>query len=178
MKTKDMKKLIGTRIIAPVAGVGLLLAPAAASAELREVEQSIFGMDCAPCAVGVEKRIGGLEGVSEVALSLNEGKATVVFEPENRVTLKELRDEIRRNAFNPREARVEIAGRLAVEGGKRMLETEAGERFVLDQDDSTPEAWQALEQIESGQRALIKGTVPAGKEGPWGLSVTGSEIAG
>lgn len=53
--------------------VGLILVAAyAARAEangLLEVEQAIFGMDCAPCAYGVERSLKRLPGAQRVQVS-------------------------------------------------------------------------------------------------------------
>ncbi len=162
----------GAARAAVTAGLLSLALNAPAEAELLELDQTIYGMDCAPCAIGVERRIAGLDGVSEVTLSLNKGNAVATFERDNRITLEQIREAIRRNAFNPREARITVGAEIALDDdGRRVLVTGAGERFVLKPDDAAPEAFKQLDAVGVGERAVVTGSVPAGKEGPWTLAV-------
>ncbi len=91
------------------------------AAGLLEVDQVIFGMDCAPCAYGVEQGLRKLQGVQKVTVSLNQGKAVVVFAPDSPTSLKQIRKTIRKNGFTPKDAMVHVAGRLAREGDALLL---------------------------------------------------------
>ena len=77
-----------------------------ASAELLKVEQKIYGMDCAPCAYGVEKGLKKLEGVKKAQVSLNKGTAVVELKPGNNVTVDQIKDIVKRNGFTPKETRI------------------------------------------------------------------------
>ncbi|MBI2970010.1 MAG: heavy-metal-associated domain-containing protein [Gammaproteobacteria bacterium] len=87
-------------------------AGAARAAGLSRVDQTIFGMDCAPCAYGIEQGLKQLPGVTAVAVSLNQGKAVVELAPDNTVELAQIREVIRHNGFTPKEALIVIAGTL------------------------------------------------------------------
>jgi copper chaperone CopZ len=115
-----------TLLAAPVFGDGL-----------REVDQTIFGMDCAPCAYGVEQGLSKLPGVTAVRVSLNEGKAVAEFAPDSTTTLAQIREVIRHNGFTPKDARVTLVGRLVREGDRWWIDAGAGARWLLDAPDHT-----------------------------------------
>jgi len=77
-----------------------------AFAELRKVEQTVYGMDCVPCAYGLEKSLKKIGGVEDVKVSLNDGKAIISLKPGNTVTLEQIQDIVRKNGFTPKEANV------------------------------------------------------------------------
>lgn len=115
--------------------LGLTVAVAAPvwAGGLREVDQTIFGMDCAPCAAGIEKGLGKLQGVTSVRVSLNEGKAVIALGPDSRTTLAQIREVIRHNGFTPKDARATIVGRTVREGNQLLIDTGSA-RFVIEAD--------------------------------------------
>lgn len=152
--------------------VGLLLVvasllPRAAQAQLQEVKQTVFGMDCAPCAYAQENRLKAMEGVDEASVSLNEGLATVKFQPENEITLEQIREAVRESGFSPEEATLTLQGRLEEHDGQWVLVTSAGERYRLEEVGE-------ITSIDTGVQATVTGTVPEGKapEKGWSLQVT------
>lgn len=111
----------------------LALSGTATAQGLLEVKQTVFGMDCSPCAHGVEKGLEKLKGVKDATVSLNEGYAAVVLNAENSVTLEEIQKVVRENGFTPKDATVVVAG--TVERGKRdqlVLITSADHVYALD----------------------------------------------
>lgn len=93
-----------------IATLGL---PAMATAQgLRYARQTIFGMDCAPCAYGVEKGLKALPGVRTVKVSLNEGYAEVTLGDAAATSLADIRKTIRNSGFTPKQAQVRIEGTL------------------------------------------------------------------
>jgi len=87
----------------------LALTVVGARAELQKVEQVVYGMDCAPCAYGLEKSLKKIDGVKDVSISLNKGLATIELKPGNHVTIDDIKRVIEKNGFTPKETRV-IAG--------------------------------------------------------------------
>lgn len=141
-----------------ICAAALLTLDLPASGALLKVDQKIHGMDCAPCAYGTEKGLKKLPGVKDVSVSLNQGNAVVDLKPENKVTMKEIRQIIERAGFTPVEARVEVAGKLERDGDQSWLVTESGSRFKLV---AEGEGKAGLEK--QGQEAVVKGVVPEGK---------------
>ena len=118
-----------TQVALTLALTSALITPAWADG-LRELDQTIFGMDCAPCAAGVEQGLSKLHGVTAVRVSLNDGKAVVTLAPHSRTTLAQIREVILHNGFTPKEAQATLVGRLRRDGDHWWVET-SGERFVL-----------------------------------------------
>jgi copper chaperone CopZ len=149
---------------------GLLVAalqpPAPAEAQIKEVRQTVFGMDCAPCAYAVERRMGNMDGARNVQLSLNEGFAAVRFEGAHGTTLDQIRTAVRDSGFGPRGARIRLQGNVTEEDGARVLRTPAGERYLL-----VAEASGVLP--EDGAEAEVEGEVDAAADGAgrWVLRV-------
>jgi Cu+-exporting ATPase len=51
------------------------------AATIDRCELPVAGMDCADCAVKVERVLGRLDGVEHAHVSLSAERATVVFDP-------------------------------------------------------------------------------------------------
>lgn len=141
------------RLVATLGLTGALIAPAAWADGLRELDQTIFGMDCAPCAAGVEQGLGKLHGVTSVRVSLNEGKAVVALAPESRTTLAQIREVIRHNGFTPKDARATLVGRVMRQGNQWWIDTGSG-HFVLEADGAALQR-QTVAQEAGGDVQLI-----------------------
>lgn len=98
---------------------------------LTRVEQRIFGMDCAPCAYGIEQGLKRLSGVTEVRVSLNEGVAVVALTPGSTTTVENIRKVIRDNGFSPKAAQVVVTGKLVRADGHAWLEASGLPRYQL-----------------------------------------------
>ena len=144
------------------------LAPVGALADgLEHVKQTIYGMDCAPCAYGVEQGLKGLNGVAVVTVSLNDGYAKVELSEESQVTLADIREVIRENGFSPKSADVRVSGQVVESDGRFLLKTDS-EVFELDAGDQT-----LLAQLSEDASVIVSGSVKSG-EGRQ-ISVTGIE---
>jgi copper chaperone CopZ len=114
------------------AGAMLFVAMSMARADgLLKVEQTVFGMDCAPCAYGLQKGLSKLPGATKVDVSLNDGSATVEFGPNSATTFSQVHDVIVNGGFTPREAIVTASGHITIEGGQLFLVENPAERFLL-----------------------------------------------
>ncbi|HSC47478.1 MAG TPA: heavy-metal-associated domain-containing protein [Gammaproteobacteria bacterium] len=114
--------------------LGIILAGAFSPAfadGLLKVEQTVFGMDCAPCAYGAQKNLSKLSGVAKVDVSLNDGKAVIEFGPESATTLGQIRAVLIHGGLTPKEAQVTVEGRLVKTGGKLQLVVNTGEHYDL-----------------------------------------------
>lgn len=131
-----------------------------AKAQLQEVEQTVFGMDCAPCAYGLEKRFKGIDGVEVARVSLNEGFAEVELASGNSLTLDALRSAVRDSGFSPREATIRATGTLEKEGDSWILVLPTGDRFLLERADDQADAYRRLQE----GRVTITGRVTRDKE--------------
>jgi copper chaperone CopZ len=114
-----------------IGGLAILAYASPADAQLVRVTETIHGMDCAPCAYGVERRLQRMDGVSGVTLSLNEGYADILFGERNAVTLESIRKAIRQSGFSGEGGDVVVRGTVDHANGQAVLTTPAGEVFVL-----------------------------------------------
>lgn len=140
---------------------GFLL-PTSAQAQLQRVEQTVFGMDCAPCAHAMENRLGQMEGVTSVSVSLNEGTAKLDLAATNSITLEAIRKAVIQGGFSPEEATLQVSGTLRQEDGEWVLSSPSGEQYVL-QDVEATVSEEELRQ-RSGQEVTLTGQVPKGEE--------------
>ncbi len=116
-------------------GVAGLIAAPAWGGGLREVDQTIFGMDCAPCAAGIEKGLKKLDGVTSVRVSLNEGKAILAFESDSDTSLAQIQEVIRHNGFTPKEAVIKLVGQVGRSDDQLWIDS-GSERFHFKANDS------------------------------------------
>lgn len=114
--------------------------------------------------------VEGMSGVTEAAVSLNEGEVVIELAEANDVTLERLRDAIRDQGFTPREADVRLGGTAeSREGGWFFLVPESEVRYRILAD---PEIREILERRE-GQSVVVRGRV--GEETPGRIEVTSVE---
>jgi copper chaperone CopZ len=82
------------------------------SAQLLQMDLTIFGMDCAICAHGVRNGLLKIEGVQKVEVSLEKGSTHIDFKPDNKVLLSQIENAVKRNGFSPKGGNVEFKGRI------------------------------------------------------------------
>ncbi len=143
--------------------------PSSAHAQLQEVEQTVFGMDCAPCAYALQKSLKSMDGVTGVDVSLNNGLAVLQFAPDNEVTLEEIRTAVRESGFSPETATITVSGTLAKEGGQWVLTSTSGARYVLEQSAGNV----SDVDLSAQEQVTVTGTVPEGEKpsNGWRLEV-------
>ena len=69
-----------------------------ASAKEVTTQIPVSGMTCGSCAVAVKKALTSVEGVKKADVSVEQNKATVVYE-DSQVTEKQLREAINKTGF-------------------------------------------------------------------------------
>lgn len=181
MKTSTMRGTAaggtgaGAWLLAPfLALCAAALSAGPAEAQLMTVSQTIHGMDCAPCAHAVERRLGALDGDPVIELSLNRGVAELRFQAaRHEATLERIRRSVRESGFSAREARVRTRGTLVAAGDGPVLRTPAGDVFVLVASPEAPAALRELAAKSEGERLTVAGIVATqpDPEGRWVLAV-------
>ena len=145
--------------------LGSLLPVGALADGLDHVKQTIYGLDCAPCAYGVEQGLKGLSGVERVKVSLNDGYAEVHLGDDSQTTLAEIREVIRKNGFTPKAADVHVSGTVVKSNEQFVLKTDV-ETFELEVSDKS-----VLSQLAQADSSVtVAGSVAPGEGQP--LSVT------
>ena len=138
---------------------------------LLEVKQTIFGMDCAPCAYGVQQRLKKLPGITQVDVSLNDGIASIAVAPDSPVTLVQIHDVLVDGGFTPKQALVTVVGHLTKDGARWIL-VSGGSRYSLVIPSSAP----FTPQVDA--RVQLQGTVSEPAAGAPELEVTSGGSVG
>ena len=156
-------------------GLAALLAPPPAHAQIQQARQAVFGMDCSPCAYALERRLGRLDGVEDVSVSLNDAEAVVRLRGANDARLDALREAVREAGFDPRATTLRIAGTLRNTGGRWELVTPAGERFHVAS--VAPGGAREVLQAQDGRRVVVTGRVGEGPPSARGWVLTYAALA-
>jgi cation transport ATPase len=90
--------------------IGLLFSQA--SAQLLKVDQVVYGMDCAPCAYGMERSFKRMDGVKQVEVGLQKGIAHLTLEDDNQTTLQAIQQKVKNGGFTANKAEVVLKGKL------------------------------------------------------------------
>jgi len=145
-----------------------------AQAQLQNIQQTVFGMDCAPCAHAMERSLGTVEGVESVSVSLNDGLATVDLANKNRVDYRTVREKVENGGFSPREVTLKVRGTARQGGDQWILMTPTGEEYTLLPGEDGMSSESGLHDLESDQQVTVTGQIPGSvdlKDGPWPLHV-------
>lgn len=153
-----------------VAGLAWAI-PKEGQAQLMEVKQTVFGMDCAPCAYALENRMNKLEGVTSASVSLNDGLLTAELAEENTLTLRQIRKSVEESGFSPREAEISVKGTLRKRDDRQMIVTPSDEEYMVRF--SNEEAENRLKSVADGETVTLSGRVDREEEETeyWTLAV-------
>src|ERR1035438_5583489 len=90
----------------------LLIAISTARAEFLRVEVYMKDMQCQSCSESLGKTFERLRGVKHVDVSMNVRTVTVELVDQNRVTLEQVWDAIKRVGFTPGDTKVTVRGTI------------------------------------------------------------------
>ena len=88
----------------------LVMAACTAQAEFLHVEVFMKDMNCPSCSESLQKVFERLRGVKRVNVSMNDGTVALDLADQNRVTLEQVWDAIKRIGFTPGETKVIVRG--------------------------------------------------------------------
>src|ERR1700722_9719659 len=116
-----------------ILAVGFLtLSTLAAHAEYEQVNLTVFGMDCAPCAHAIHVSMKGIQGVNTVDVDLNTGLVSVKLSPGSSASMRQFNEAVEKNGFTHKDANVVARGKITGSPAAPFFEV-AGtqDRFVL-----------------------------------------------
>jgi copper chaperone CopZ len=148
-----MKKILAAAILA--------LTSVAARAEYEQVNLTVFGMDCAPCAHAIHVSMKGIQGVDTVDVDLNTGLVTIKLTPGNTASIRQFNQAVEKNGFTHKDAPVVARGKLTGTASAPFFEV-AGtqDRFAL-----IPAAAAADITPLLGKTVTIAGIIPQSPKG-------------
>lgn len=143
-----------------VAGI-LALLPVAASAEYQQVNLTVFGMDCAPCAHAIHVSMKGIQGVNKVDVDLNTGLVSIKLDAGNPAAMRQFNEAVEKNGFTHKDAQVVVRGQISGSASAPFLDV-AGtkDRYAL-----TPVTAGGDLSAMLGKTVLVEGTVPQSARG-------------
>jgi copper chaperone CopZ len=119
-----MKKIIAATFLA--------LLPLAGHAEYEQVNLTVFGMDCAPCAHAIHVSMKGIEGVNTVDVDLNTGLVTIKLAPGNSASMRQFNQAVEKNGFTHKDADILVKGKLTGTASAPVLEVSGtSDRYTL-----------------------------------------------
>lgn len=83
-----------------------------AQAQYEQVNLTVFGMDCAPCAHAIHVSMKGIQGVNTVDVDLNTGLVTIKLIEGNTATMRQFNQAVEKNGFTHKDAEVVVKGKL------------------------------------------------------------------
>jgi len=148
-----MKKLI-------LAGC-LAFASLAAHAQYEQVNLTVFGMDCAPCAHAIHVSMKGIPGVNTVDVDLNTGLVSIKLAAENNASMRQFNQAVEKNGFTHKDAEVIAKGKLTGTAGAFFLEVSGTpDRYAL-----SPAAANIDLTSLLGKTVTVTGVVPQAAKG-------------
>jgi copper chaperone CopZ len=141
--------------------LALTLSPLALQAEFQQVDLTVFGMDCAPCAHAIHVSMKGIEGVSTVDVDLNTGLVTVKLNPGNRATMRQFNEAVEKNGFTHKDAYIVAKGKLTGTASAPVLQIDG----TTDQFALTPAAGGVDLASFLGKTVTIAGVLPQAPKG-------------
>jgi copper chaperone CopZ len=110
----------------------LTFSPLTLRAEFQQVDLTVFGMDCAPCAHAIHVSMKGIEGVNSVDVDLNTGLVTIKLNPGNRATMRQFNEAVEKNGFTHKDAYVVAKGKLTGSASAPVLQIDGTtDQFAL-----------------------------------------------
>ena len=110
----------------------LSLSSLAAHAEYNQVDMTVFGMDCAPCAHAIHVSMKGIQGVNKVDVDLNTGLVTIELNPGNAAAMQQFNAAVERNGFTHKDAKIVARGRISGTAAAPVLEVMGtSDRYAL-----------------------------------------------
>lgn len=100
----------------------LALPSLAAHAEYNQVNMTVFGMDCAPCAHAIHVSMKGIQGVNKVDVDLNTGLVSVQLAAGNGAGMQQFNQAVEKNGFTHKDAKIVATGKITGTATKPVFE--------------------------------------------------------
>ena len=144
-----------------LAVAGLAAFALSAHAEYQQVNLTVFGMDCAPCAHAIHVSMKGIQGVNTVDVDLNTGLVSVKLSPASSASMHQFNEAVERNGFTHKDATVVAKGKITGTTAAPFFEVlGTQDRFALKPAKSATDLTALL-----GKTVIIAGILPQAARG-------------
>src|ERR1700758_2589979 len=100
----------------------LVMTAMGARAEYEQVNMTVFGMDCAPCAHAIHVSMKAIAGVNKVDVDLNTGLVSIALNSGNGATMQQFNAAVEKNGFTHKDSKVVAKGKLTGTAAAPVLE--------------------------------------------------------
>ena len=139
----------------------LALSTLAAHAEYQQVNLTVFGMDCAPCAHAIHVSMKGIQGVNTVDVDLNTGLVSIKLAPGNSAAMRQFNEAVEKNGFTHKDATIIVRGQLSGSSQAPFLDvTGTKDRYALSPLSTGTDISALL-----GKTVVVNGTLPQSGKG-------------
>jgi len=139
----------------------LIFSAVAARAEYRQVNLTVFGMDCAPCAHAIHVSMKGIPGVTTVNVDLNTGLVGIKLAPGNHADMHQFNQAVEKNGFTHKDANVVVLGKITGSTSNLFLEVSGTkDRYAL-----APLNPRTNASSYIGKTVTVEGTIPQAPKG-------------
>jgi copper chaperone CopZ len=137
------------------------LTPLTAHAEYQQVNLTVFGMDCAPCAHAIHVSMKGIQGVNTVDVDLNTGLVTIKLTPGNNAAMRQFNQAVEKNGFTHKDAQVIVRGQLSGSASAPSLDVAGtSDHYALAPLDAASDLSALL-----GKTVTVEGVIPQSAKG-------------
>ena len=139
----------------------LMMTAMGARAEYEQVNMTVFGMDCAPCAHAIHVSMKAIPGVEKVDVDLNTGLVTIALNSGNAATMHQFNEAAEKNGFTHKDAKVVAKGKLTGTAAAPVFEVSGtGDRYQLVVAGAAADVSSLL-----GKTVMVTGTLPQAAKG-------------
>jgi copper chaperone CopZ len=143
-----------------IAGI-LGLCALTAQGQYKQINMTVFGMDCPPCAFAIRLSMKNVHGVSGVDVDLNKGLVTVKLTAGSTAELRQFNEAVEKNGFAHQDADVLVEGVLSGSPKAPLLQvTGTNDHYAL-----MPFAQGVDVTALLGKSVIIQGVLPQSARG-------------
>ena len=138
----------------------IVLLASISPAQISQVTVKVDGLACAFCAYGLQKGLKRVEGVRDVKVYVDAGKAELQFKKGVPAGLEEIAPTVKKAGYTPAEIRIEATGRLVDWNGRPALAIDgSGEKLLLNGSDALKRLRQDLKAKGDSAKVTVAGTL-------------------
>lgn len=156
-----------------IAGI-FVISTLAAQGEYKQINMSVFGMDCPPCAYAIRASMRGIQGVNQVNVDLNTGLVTMKLNSGNSAEIRQFYTAVEKNGFIHKGSDVLVRGVLSGSATAPFLDViGTKDRYALTPAGSGTDLSGLL-----GKPVLVEGVLPQSARGKVSDSLQYKTIVG